>query len=659
MRFGIFALAFLAACGGDDTTADTGAPDTAVGDAMPDVVTPPPDPTCNPLAPEWDCMLPFPSDYFLEDDATTPNGVRLEIPVAARVTANAGPFNPSGLHVHDGFSPGTPIMFLFPVDVEDEPLVFHTDDVMESLGPDSPTILIDADTGERILHFAEIDPTSPIGQRALFIRPLVPLAWGHRHVVGVRGLTDTVGAPLETPEGFAKIVSGDMVDASAALVALAARYDDDVFAPLSAAGVSRDELQIAWDFTVRSEENTTGDMVGLRDDLIARMEATPPAVTVTEVMDDYSESTFRRIEATVTVPAYVDSAEIASSLNRDAEGDVVADGTFEVPFTILIPRSVAARDPSTDPPARALQFGHGFFGSREEPASNTIHEIADDRGFVVFAADWWGMSEPDGMDLGTSLASDADQTMKFTDRTHQGMANFMALARAITTTLVAVPELSIGGELVYEPSAVHYYGISQGHILGGTFLALSPDIERGVLGVGGANFSLMMFRARPFFPFLAILAAIARDPVERQKVQIIAQQEFDRIDPLSYAARVVTDPYPGAPADRRVLLQIGIADAQVTTLAAQMHARALGAVHLMPSPRPIQGLATATAPYDGAAVIVEHDFGVVEVTEAIIPAENEVHEGVRRLPASQEQLDLFLRPGGIVEHHCDGPCDPE
>ncbi len=43
----------------------------------------------------------------------------------------------------------------------------------------------------------------------------------------------------------------------------------------------------------------------------------------------------------------------------------------------------------------------------------------------------------------------------------------------------------------------------------------------------------------------------------------------------------------------------------------------------------------------------------------LIPEENEVHEGIRRNPASQEQLDRFLRPGSIIEHTCDGPCDPE
>jgi hypothetical protein len=34
------------------------------------------------------------------------------------------------------------------------------------------------------------------------------------------------------------------------------------------------------------------------------------------------------------------------------------------------------------------------------------------------------------------------------------------------------------------------------------------------------------------------------------------------------------------------------------------------------------------------------------------------HEGVRRSPAAQEQLDRFFHADGMVEQTCDGPCDP-
>ena len=31
----------------------------------------------------------------------------------------------------------------------------------------------------------------------------------------------------------------------------------------------------------------------------------------------------------------------------------------------------------------------------------------------------------------------------------------------------------------------------------------------------------------------------------------------------------------------------------------------------------------------------------------------------RRLDVTKQQLDAFLRPGGVIEHFCEGPCDPD
>ena len=38
---------------------------------------------------------------------------------------------------------------------------------------------------------------------------------------------------------------------------------------------------------------------------------------------------------------------------------------------------------------------------------------------------------------------------------------------------------------------------------------------------------------------------------------------------------------------------------------------------------------------------------------------NGVHEGVRVKPAALRQMEAFMKPGGVIVHACDGPCDPE
>jgi hypothetical protein len=275
------------------------------------------------------------------------------------------------------------------------------------------------------------------------------------------------------------------------------------------------------------------------------------------------------------------------------------------------------------------------------------------------AADWWGMSESDRGVLLDKLVTDPEKTLLFTDRLHQGMANFLALAYHAQNSMLALPELSIGGEPAYDASAIYFYGISMGHILGGTYVALSPSIERAVLGVGGANFSLMMFRASPFSAFLALISLGNDDPLDQQKFSALVQPAFDRVDPLTYAPYVLTTPLPGAPAERRVLLHAGIADASVPNLATFFHARILGVPLLegTSSVRPL-GLGTTPAPADSAFTIF--DFGLEPHVSATPPIEgNDVHDTVRRLAASKAQVSAFLRPDGAIEQTCSGICDPE
>jgi hypothetical protein len=125
---------------------------------------------------------------------------------------------------------------------------------------------------------------------------------------------------------------------------------------------------------------------------------------------------------------------------------------------------------------------------------------------------------------------------------------------------------------------------------------------------------------------------------------------FDRIDPAAYAPLVKS----------KVLMQIGLGDAQVPNVASFLHARALGVKQILPTPRPIPLLDTTMGGDDGPALEL-FDFGI-DTSPSAMPyplAPNGVHEGVRVDTPALRQMDLFLRPGGIIQHTCDGPCDPE
>jgi hypothetical protein len=615
---------------------------------------------CNPIASDGDCLLPFPSDVFSRDDATLPSGHRFVLSGASALKGDDGTaFDLAKSHPADGFSPGSQILALFPSGVDASGLVFHTDDVKRTLTADSSTQLIDAETGERVLHFAELDPRAKEdARRGLVIRPLIRLQDAHRYIVAIHGLNDLDGQPLAPPEGFRRI-RDSQTNQDRALRALAPHYEKDIFPVLENAGLSRHELQLAWDFTTRSNENMTRDLLAVREQTMAWLAANSPSYSIVEVKDNASDHEFRHIEGTFQIPLFLEKNQPMAPLHYDANGNVAPNGMTDVPFTVIIPNSVGERAAGT-PPARLMQYGHGFFGTRAEldddPAS-----LADAKGFVVVGTDWIGMSEPDRDAVADALVSDPSNTILFTDRLHQAMANQIALAALAQGALAKAPELQVPAGPAYDPSVIYYYGCSNGHILGGTYVALAPAIDRAVLGVGGADYSFMMFRAQPFALFLFAMQTLVSDALEQQEVGYLTQLMFDRIDPLTYAPHLVRDTYPGSPPERRVLMQIGIGDAQVNPLAAHLHARSVGIKHLEPAPRPIAGLDEVTMPYDGSA-IGEFDFHVDPQPgiQAIPPInDNQVHEGVRALEAAREQISRFLKPGGLIEQTCDGVCDPE
>ncbi|AKF83647.1 hypothetical protein MFUL124B02_36970 [Myxococcus fulvus 124B02] len=633
----------------DAGTPDSGIPDS--GSELPPLQVPE---GCNPLASEHDCLLPYPSDYFLKEDAALPSGHRVRLSAAAKLKTRDGtPFDFTDLHPADGYSHGTQMLALFPGGVDDTALPSVTRPTAATSGS---TVLLEAEAGTGVLHFAELDPRAAAdARRALLVRPAVRLKGGTRYIVALRGLKAKDGTAVPVPEGFRRIRDGQTAG-DALLAPLAQRYEAGIFPALESAGVPRAELQLAWDFTTETEESVTRDMLDVRRLAMEAMEATPPVVTVTEVTNDVDANIARRIKGTLRVPLFMETAQPGALLARDAQGRVRRNGEAEVPFTLQVPRSVWGQGVA---PVRLLQYGHGFFGGQGEADGSFVRPFVQATRMVVMTVDWWGMSQADAPGVVGAMAQQPGQTMRFSDRVHQGMVNQMAVTYAARTTLRDVPELSDNGVLVYEPGQTYFYGISQGHILGGTYVALSPHIERAVFSVGGADFSLMMFRAKPFAPFLQAIAAAVPDALDQQKFAAMTQTGFDRIDPLTYAPHVLKTPYEGGPASRKVLVQYGLGDAQVPNVATELHARAMGLTQQLPATWRVPELPAVEGVLDGAA-LVQFDFGLpspLPGTVANLPADdNPVHEGVRRNTKGREQVDLFLRPDGKVEATCGGVC---
>ena len=638
------ASAGLAACGGEPAPLPVDEPPAG----------------CNPVGAPFDCLLPYPSDVFR--DASGVRVPEVALPTA-QIRGTEIPIDFLSEQPARGFSAASTLLALFPEPIDEEQLVFHTDDVSRSLDVSSPTLLVDAETGEPVAHFAELDPLA-IGDetRALVMHPMARLVGGRRYVVIVHGLARADGALAAGPDAFVAMRDGR---APAWLGSVAARYETDMFPIIEALGIEPTSVQLAWDFTVREDADATAAMIRVRELSLEDFAAGPPVITVTDVIDAPAPGLARRVEGTMTVSLFVDSPEPGARLNLGEDGRVARNGTVEVPFSILVPDAVDSA-PVGSPPARVVQYGHGFFGSREEALSDWAIAFMNETSTVFAVVDWWGMARDDMLVVANDVLTEPSKTLRFTERVHQAMANQMALARALRTTIAELDELQRGGAPIYDPSTVYFWGNSQGHILGGTYLGIAPDVERGVLGVGGAGLSLMIFRAGPFLTFYALLRGEGVGDLEVQKFAALAQTSFDSIDPATYAPWVLEPSggglLVGAPAERRVLMHLGLGDPAVPNVAGRFHARSMGLPLLAPATREVFGLGTVPAPHDGSAV-VEFDFGVSEPLPGtyanVMVYMNDVHESVRQLGAVHRQMDSFLRPGGLVEATCNGVCDPE
>ena len=360
----------------------------------------------------------------------------------------------------------------------------------------------------------------------------------------------------------------------------------------------------------------------------------------------------------MTGPLFMTADEPGALLARGEDGQVVQSGTASFPFLVQIPASLREEQD----PGAALAYGHGFFGSTDELEGMSTQMISGELGAVLFGIDWVGMSSDDLASVLLDLSGEPARTVEFGERVHQAMANWLVFAAAIQGPLAEAPELQReGGELIYAPEPLTFLGISQGHILGGTMAALNPRIERIALSVGGAGFTHLMLRANAFEAFLVILDGLLEDPIDIQLFVASLQTAFDRFDPASYA-HLYAEPLPDVPADRPMLMHMGLGDIAVPNLGTLLHARLLGLSVTEPSPVDPFGLEPATPPLEGGRALTIWDFGLdtAAIYQDPIPpsGENVVHEGVRVQPGAIAQLRELLATGTII-HPCQGPCDPD
>jgi hypothetical protein len=141
----------------------------------------------------------------------------------------------------------------------------------------------------------------------------------------------------------------------------------------------------------------------------------------------------------------------------------------------------------------------------------------------------------------------------------------------------------------------------------------------------------------------------------------LMQMMWDVTDPVSIAD-VLLDPaigeaIPGS-GPKQVLMEIAIADDEVTNIASDYQARTMGIPLLAPSVYEPFGVAPAEGPLSSAMVIYDYGLGDTIPPTNEPPPDNDVHSFVRKQGAHIEMMRAFLETGEIVQT-CTSPtgCD--
>jgi hypothetical protein len=673
---------------------------------------------CDPLDPSL-CLLPFPNDAFTVADPTTATGRRIDFAVTAMPrngvddpTGALGglgkPVDPTEWNRNDGFSPGTPAIVNVPgLDLHqtwrtgdrpfsglavNQPGWFdhrdHLTDIAMFERPDAPIVIIDAATGQRHPFWSELDQHSGArdGRRALILRPAVNFREGGRYVVALRDLRDASGAVIPAGAEFAAYRGGTATGPRA-------DHFEEVFATLAAAGIARDDLHLAWDFTIASRRNLSERMLHIRDDAFGRIlgdadladrrvAGIAPAFTVTstsDVVDAWTDARgtahtqdYRVVQGRITVPNYLDRPQgtgagdppvPGSRFHYPAGSDLPAQNPdlpeVEVPFTCHVPVG--------DEPSFGALYGHGLLGSRSQ-----IGDFKWPRryGFAGCGLDWWGMSTLDLPTVATILA-DLSNFPSLPDRAQQGFLNFLFVGRAMVHPDGFVADAAFQGPngeplLVVDRgqgTQLFYDGNSQGGIMGGSLVAVSPDIHRGILGVPAMNYSTLLNRSVDWEGAYGEAYYVTyQDPLERQLGFALIQMLWDRGEANGYAHHMTTDPLPNTPT-HEVMLQVAFSDHQVTNHAAEVQARTIGAPIMVPGlpagrhwERTPYFTPTATYPHRGSA-LVYWDSGNATPPNGNVPADHagDPHSHPRNEPAAGWQEAHFLLTGEMADVCAGGP----
>ncbi len=603
---------------------------------------------CNPLGGNG-CITPWPSNLYTTADSTSATGIRIDVPMGALPTnADGYAIDPVVINDFDGFSVAAPILYSYDQGIDGSNLVPNSR-FEDSITDASPTTIINMSTGERVVHFAELDIREKelFGRQALYMRPAVRLEPKTRYAVAIRKtLKARDGSEIPVSDGFAAVLSGKSTKHE--------RFEtyradlDEALTAVESAGIPRDELLVAWDFTTGSDERIRRDLTAARDKTLA--DSGVDGANLSYVLDEDDPNhneVFRRVHGTFKVPTFLSHGAAfrgGVTVLRDSEGLPTTDGMHDVGFSALIPH--CARDSAEK--VGIIVYGHGLFGDEYQASGGSTRPLAGQMCSIVIGTIMRGMSERDVPSVLLTL-NDFNRADQIFDVLIQGIMNHIALVQAIRGPMAKTLFVDSEGGPILDIDNISYYGLSQGHIFGTTVTAYDPHIKRAVLGVGGANYSMMLERSLDWPTYRTVVIGAYVDPLSVAIILNLMQTRWDTTEPTNVVSDLPGNPIPGTP-PKEFLLHMAVGDDEVPNISTEYQARTMGIPVLAPAVYKPYGIDEVAGPLTSALVIFDGGDGPIPLGNEP-PPENDAHSLTRKTQAGKDQIQHFLETGEII-HTC-------
>jgi pimeloyl-ACP methyl ester carboxylesterase len=416
-----------------------------------------------------------------------------------------------------------------------------------------------------------------------------------------------------------------------------------MFTALTAAGVDKSELVLAWDFVTASDEFLQQDLTTMRDAAIPAMGANGASLSFSATAQPPITGISASYLGTFKSPGFLSDGENDDSIIvRDDAGLPKLQGLRDAQFAALIPDCQQFPRPT-------VIFGHGLFGSAKEYLDDSfVQSLAKQYCFNIIAGDFIGLTSRQ-LQLAPLAVNDMNRGPQITEKLAQSVIDFIALETIARGPMATSPEFKVNGMAVIDPAKVYYVGGSLGGIMGNTFMAYDPNITRGVLAVPGGDWSLLFERSNAWHLLMGAAQGSYNDPEVYQLNIAFLGMGMEPYDPITTAAHVLHDPLPGVPA-KTILIWYTMGDCLVTNISTELIARTMGIDMLAPNVKDVWHLTPKAGPLvSGINVYNDHPTPLPPDTNVPPVQDNGTHSGINRKPSALREVEKFLLEDTVVQ----------